>query len=165
MKKIKRKLNNRCYLNGYMTIEASLIIPFVVAIYFFLIFTSFYLYNKCVLVQDTYIKCYRASVFTYWEDGYGEVSYRDLTKRNADKAREYLISRSDFSRYPFFRLKDEQINTYQILSDGYVGLSLSGTSRSFLVNDYELKISTVSWITNPVSNIRTARRNEKNDGD
>lgn len=157
--------NNKRYLNGYMTIEASLIIPLVIGIYFLLIFTSFYLYNKCVLAQDTYIKCYRASVFTYWEDGYGEVSYGDLARRNVGEAREYIESRSNFSKYPFFNLNDEQIITMQLgvlSSDVYVQIDLDGLAQSFLLSDYQVKISSVSWIANPVGNIRSARRKEKN---
>ena len=164
----KTMKNSRRGLNAYMTIEASLIIPLVLGTYFFLIFTCFFLYNKCVLAQDSYVKCYRASTFTYWEDGYGEVSYSDLARRNAGEARSYIESRNDFSRYPFFVLTDEKIINLQaglLSSDVFVRISLAGTSRSFLNNDYQIKINTVSWITNPVSNIRTTRRNEKNAGD
>ncbi|MCL2717869.1 MAG: pilus assembly protein [Lachnospiraceae bacterium] len=166
-KMIKNKrqyLNNKRYLNAYMTIEASLIIPLVIGIYFLLIFTSFYLYTKCVLTQNTYIRCYRAGIFTYWEDGYGEVSYHDLARRNASEAKEYLKSRNDFSKYPFFDLLDEQIIVTQLTVEIYVDISLSGTSKSFLRNDYQQKINAVSQITNPVSNIRAARRAEKNAG-
>jgi len=155
------------YLNAYMTIEASLIIPLVIGTYFFLIFTSFFLYNRCVITQVTYIKCYRASTFTYWEEGYGEVSYTTLALRSADLARDYIESRKDFARYPFFNLKNEKVTVFQwglLSSDIYVKLSIEGTTQSFLRDDYQLKINSVSRITNPVSNIRAARRNEKNAG-
>jgi len=155
------------HLNAYMTIEASLIIPLVIGTYFFLIFTSFFLYNRCVLTQDTYIKCYRASTFTYWEEGYGEISYTMLAQRSASIAREYIESRKDYTRYPFFNLENEQATVLQLgflSSDICVKLSIEGTTQSFLQDDYQLKINTVSWITNPVSNIRATRRNEKNAG-
>ena len=159
---------NKSHLNAYMTIEASLIIPLVIGTYFFLIFAAFFLYNRCTLTQDTYIKCYRASIFTYWEDGYGEVSYSELTRRNYGDAKEYIESRNDFTRYPFFTLENEKITSLQmgiLTTDVYVRIHLDGKSPSFLLKNYQLNIDTVSWITNPVSNIRAARRNEKNAGD
>ena len=156
--------SNTHHLNAYMTIEASLIIPLVLGTYFFLIFTGFFLYNRCVLAQDTYIKCYRASTFTYWEDGYGEISYTALARRRAKEAREYIESRNDFTRYPFFNLKNEKVTVFQLSllsSDVFVLLSIEGTTKSFLRDDYKLKINSALWITNPVSNLREARRNEK----
>lgn len=159
-------LRNR-HLNAYMTIEASLIIPLVIAVYFFLIFASFYLFNKTVLTQDTYIKSFRASIFTYWEDGYGEVSYNELQRRSAGQAKEYIESRSDFSRYPFFDLEDKKITALQLgilSSDIYVRVDVQGTVPSFFRKNYQLKINKISWITNPVANIRETRRKEKDAG-
>lgn len=49
-------------LKGYMSIEASFIMPWVIFIFVFLIYASFYLYDKCVLFQDAYTLCLRASV-------------------------------------------------------------------------------------------------------
>jgi hypothetical protein len=155
-------------MKGYLTIEASLIIPFVLCTYVFLMFTSFFLYNKCVLNQDTYIKCFRASVFTYWEEGYGEISYADLARRNAGKAREYVEKTDHFTKYPFFKLESEETSVFQwgiLTSDVFVKVHVEGTVQSFLRKDYQVKINAVSLITNPVSNIRSARRNEKNAGD
>ena len=162
------KKSKRTYLCGYMTIEASLIIPLVIGTYFFLIFAGFFLYNKCILTQDTYIICYRASVFTYWDEGYGEVSYSELKRRSASEAKVYIESRKNFTRYPFFTLENEKITVLQqglLTADVYINISIEGSSKSFLQKDYQIKLSSTSWITNPVSNIRTTRRNEKNAGD
>lgn len=49
-------------MGGYMTLEAAFIIPWTVFLFVFLIYTSFYLYDKCVLFQDAYTVCFRASV-------------------------------------------------------------------------------------------------------
>lgn len=155
-------------LKGYMTIEASLIIPFVLCIFVFLIFAAFFLYNKCILNQDAYIKCFRAGVLTYWEKDYCEISYTDLARRNAGKAQEYIEGIHDFTKYPFFRLENEKISAFQwgiLTSDVYIKINIEGTVQSFLQKDYQIKINAVSLMTNPVSNIRSARRNEKNVGD
>jgi hypothetical protein len=150
-----------------MTIEASLIIPLVIGSFLLLIFTAFYLYNKCVLTVDTYIKCYRASIFTYWEEGYGEVSYGVLANREASEARKYIESRSDYTRYPFFDLHNEDIVAMQfglLLPEIIVQIKLEGTAKTFVGRDYKVNITITSSITNPVSNIRSARRNEANAG-
>lgn len=49
-------------LKGYMSLEASFIMPWVIFLFVFLIYTSFYLYDKCVLYQDAYTLCLRGSV-------------------------------------------------------------------------------------------------------
>ncbi|MCL2253026.1 MAG: hypothetical protein FWC09_01155 [Lachnospiraceae bacterium] len=158
------KLKRTICLNGYMTIEASLIMPLVIGTIMFLIFSAFFLYSKCVIIQDAYIKCYRASVFTYWEAGYGEVSYGNLKVRNGSEARDYIESRSDYSRYPFFDLDEENIFILKIgslISEAYVQLNVIGTVKSFLPRDFEINIEAVSSVPNPVSNIRSVRRGDK----
>lgn len=64
MFKLKKLFNSkkRRALKGYMTLEASLIMPWVVFLFIFLIYMSFYLYDKCVLFQDSYSLCLRGSV-------------------------------------------------------------------------------------------------------
>lgn len=47
---------------GYMSVEASFIITWTVFIFVFLIFLSFYSYDKCVLFQDAYAVCFRGSI-------------------------------------------------------------------------------------------------------
>lgn len=49
-------------VNAYMTLEASFIMPWVIFIFVFLIYISFYSYDKCVLFQDTYALCLRGSI-------------------------------------------------------------------------------------------------------
>jgi hypothetical protein len=47
---------------GYMSVEASFIVTWTVFIFVFLIYLSFYFYDKCVLFQDTYTVCFRGSI-------------------------------------------------------------------------------------------------------
>jgi hypothetical protein len=47
---------------GYMSVEASFIITWTVFIFVFLIYLSFYSYDKCVLFQDAYAVCFRGSI-------------------------------------------------------------------------------------------------------
>ncbi len=52
----------QCGMKGYMSIEAAFIIPWVIFLFVFLIYISFYLYDKCVLFQDAYTVCFRGSI-------------------------------------------------------------------------------------------------------
>lgn len=45
-----------------MTVEAGFIMPWVIFLFVFLIYGSFYLYDKCVLFQDAYTVCFRGSI-------------------------------------------------------------------------------------------------------
>ncbi|MCM1262052.1 MAG: hypothetical protein NC313_04960 [Butyrivibrio sp.] len=53
---------NSISVNAYMTLEASFIMPWVILICVFLIYISFYSYDKCVLFQDSYTVCMRGSI-------------------------------------------------------------------------------------------------------
>lgn len=45
-----------------MTVEASFIITWTIFLFVFLIYLSFYSYDKCVLFQDAYAVCFRGSI-------------------------------------------------------------------------------------------------------
>ncbi len=45
-----------------MTVEATFIITWTVFIFVFLIYLSFYSYDKCILFQDAYAVCFRGSI-------------------------------------------------------------------------------------------------------
>lgn len=49
-------------VKGYMTVEASFIVTWTVFVFVFLIYLSFYSYDKCVLFQDAYAVCFRGSI-------------------------------------------------------------------------------------------------------
>ena len=61
-KENEKKRTRHKNMGGYMTLEAAFIIPWTVFLFVFLIYASFYLYDKCVLFQDAYTVCFRASV-------------------------------------------------------------------------------------------------------
>lgn len=47
---------------GYMSVEATFIITWTIFLFVFLIYLSFYSYDKCVLFQDAYAVCFRGSI-------------------------------------------------------------------------------------------------------
>ncbi len=46
---------------GYMTLEASLVMPVVICVIVLIIYFTYYLYGRCMLSQDTYILAFRAT--------------------------------------------------------------------------------------------------------
>lgn len=59
--------------NAYMTIEASLIIPFILGGIVFIIYLGLYLYNACVMKQAAYIAVLRGSQLTDASSGEVEI--------------------------------------------------------------------------------------------
>ena len=51
---------------GYMTLEASLVMPMVICVLGLLIYFSYYLYGRCVTSQDAYLLAFRAELA--WDD-------------------------------------------------------------------------------------------------
>ena len=49
-------------LPGYMTVEASFIVPMAICVCVLIIYFSNYVYGRCVLAQDSYILAFRASM-------------------------------------------------------------------------------------------------------
>lgn len=49
-------------IKGYMTVEAAFVMPMVLCVFVILIYTSFYLYDRCVFKQDAFVLCFRESI-------------------------------------------------------------------------------------------------------
>ena len=49
--------------NAYMTVEAAFLMPMVLCLFVIVIYTDFYLYDRCVFQQDAYILCLRESIY------------------------------------------------------------------------------------------------------
>lgn len=99
-------------VNGYMTVEASLIIPLVLCIYVSVIKLGFLIYDRCVMCQDQYLAVFRSSRFTLSEEAYGEVIYGnyDVTEPDLRYAEERTFRKQKF--YPMFG-KGEVKTTYE----------------------------------------------------
>ncbi len=50
----KRQRQQEDKKNAYMTVEAALCIPLVIACYMLVIYTAFYMYDRCVIAQEIY---------------------------------------------------------------------------------------------------------------
>ncbi len=60
-KRMQKRARSR-QAEAYMTLEASFLVTWVVFLMIFLIYLSFYLYDRCVLFQDAYAICFRGSI-------------------------------------------------------------------------------------------------------
>lgn len=74
---------HRCRVKGYMTVEASVIIPITIGITVLSILLSFFLYNHCVCYQELYISALRGQQLR-WEDN-------NTVKRKIDDSLSELL--------------------------------------------------------------------------
>lgn len=51
---------------GYLTVEASLVIPLAVFLTGLIFYMTFYLYNRCAASQDAYMLAFRGSACGYY---------------------------------------------------------------------------------------------------
>ena len=58
----KIKKEKREHVNGYFTIEASLIIPLVIFLISGIFYLTFFLYDRCIASQDAYLLAFRGSL-------------------------------------------------------------------------------------------------------
>lgn len=74
---------------GYLTVEASLVIPSAVFLIGFLFYMTFYLYDRCVAAQDTYLLAFRGSACGYFGSGQSGIYGCD---KNPKEIKELIIS-------------------------------------------------------------------------
>ena len=69
---------------GYMTLEASLLMPMVICILALLIYFTYYLYGRCIISEDSYILAFRATVSDKGGTPYDPAGY--VAERSCDVA-------------------------------------------------------------------------------
>lgn len=135
---------------GYLTVEASLIMPIVLFLYLLIILAALFLYGRCAISQDNFLLGMRAGSFTWGEDYYGEVIYAEAEK-GAWTAEDYVTERLGYSRrfYPFFP------------SEGG-GCRINGEMVSVQTGQKALRGTITKNVQriNPVENIRKGRREQ-----
>lgn len=96
-------------LKGYMTVEASYVMPIVIFLYLLIILCGFFLYNRCVMSQNNYLLALRGSRFTEAGNNYGEVVYGDMNEKAPDQ--QYLDARLQYKMqfYPFCREQESRV--------------------------------------------------------
>jgi hypothetical protein len=92
-------------LKGYMTVEASFIIPWVVFLFVFIIYSSYLMYDRCVLFQDSYAYSMRAAD--------KQLTQADTLKYMEDNAQaqygnKYMVSKTIRKK---FTVTDKEVRT------------------------------------------------------
>lgn len=138
---------------GYMTVEASLILPMVLCIYVAIIYAGFYLYNRCVATQDAYVLCYRESLHKdddLWSYPDGSVARREEAAQVGDK---YLAVKSKSASVS----TDGAVIRYS--GEGNVAPPLFGGGSSIMPQGiWTYRYGMSARHTDPPLNIRKARR-------
>ena len=90
------------HLNGYLTVEASFVVPLVLFLYLLIIVAGIFLYDRCVMSQDMYLIVFRGSRFSYSAPDYGEVIYAE--KMESSHCRQYVEEKVFYKQkfYPLF---------------------------------------------------------------
>lgn len=134
-------------LRGYITVEASYLMPIVLIIYCTLIMGGFYLYDRCVISQDTFLLALRGSRFTFASSHYGEVIYGEEYENTYTE--NYIKERLNHKAkgYPF--LNAEILNAER--NKEAVQVSVSGFHGT-------LSVSKNVKVQNPMQKVKEVRR-------
>ena len=86
----KDKERKSYVLKGYMTVEASAIVPAVFILGVLILYLMFYMYDRCVMTQDLYTAAYRRSI----ERGKNSA---EKEGGEIDKSRMFMLSKCSHS--------------------------------------------------------------------
>lgn len=136
--------NYKKTIGGYMTLEASFIIPITIMIFVLVIVFQFYLYNQCVVEQDCYIAALRGSQIKDATDG----AVREYTYKQADKLLDNQL-------YEYCKNIKVTVNMQKITVSAKSKINLD-YGKILLYNEKELTTDKKSeaYRTNPVFIIR-----------
>lgn len=143
---------NQWQTPAYMTVEASLIMPMVLCIYTVLIYTGYFLYNRCVATQDAYVLCYRESIHkddALWTYPDGSVAREEEAEQVGDK---YLATKEWSSEI------STDGATIHYSGEGSVTPPLFGESVIMPKNIWTFQYGMRARHTDPPLNIRKVRR-------
>lgn len=147
-KKTDRK--NRC-TEGYFTVEATLIMPVVLYVCIFIIYTGFYLYDKCLMKQDAY----RAALA-------GSSIYRDDNQKVYNAAADAVVN---FAEGKYIATDYIAVITVQskvkVTVSGQITMPFHGLAKLTGKEKWEISESAESKCINPVTFIRMCRTLEE----
>ncbi len=138
--------------NAYLTLEASLIMPFVLMILVFLIYTGFYYYDKCLLQQDAYRIMIRGSQMRFMtNEEVAQKLLNDDLNLNDDK-------------YVMCVVADKRIgvdyNSISVEQQAMLRAAYPSIFRTTGNNVWEMNFRKVAVRIHPVETIRSFRKIE-----
>lgn len=143
----KRRLGSQS-LEGYMTVEATLIILIVLYVCIFIIYSGFFLYDRCVIKQDAYRAVLRASSI-YRQDS--QAVYNTAWDMMETLTAEKYIA----AEYQYEIAVQGKV---QVKICGQVQMPFRGLIELTGVSAWNIEETAESKCLNPVLFIRTCRR-------
>lgn len=143
----KRRLGRQS-LEGYMTVEATLIMPIVLYVCIFIIYSGFFLYDRCVMKMDAYRAVLRASSI-YRQDSQAvyNTAWDMMETLTADK---YIAAE--------YQYEIAVQGKVQVRICGQVEMPFRGIEDMTGVSVWSIEETAESKCLNPVLFIRTCRR-------
>lgn len=145
-----RRTDRKGQENGYMTVEASLIMPLVFLVILFIIYVGFYQHDRCVMEQAAYRAALRGSSL-YGADK--DEKYRAVEDTLRELTENGLVVMEETHE---IQIK-EQIT---ILSEGNLRIPLSGLVELTGSGEWSAEKKTESRLSDPVFFIRLCRKLE-----
>ena len=132
---------------GYMTVEASVIMPIVLIVCCFIIYIGFYQYDRCVSEQDAYRAALRGANL-YGADK--EEKYRAVQKTLEELAtNHYAAARCSYK----VSVKDKMY----VKMEGTISIPLRGLARMVGTGVWDMEKEVESRMTDPVFFIRSCK--------
>lgn len=150
-------INMKNTLNGYMTVEAALLMPMVWFSMFFMIFAGFFLYDRCIAEQDSKMIVMRASEER--ESDEARVIRKVMEKGDLAGKKKLLFSR-DVQKE--FNISGDKA---KMKISGRVNTILSRLVRKSDLGVFAYSAEYEAERNDPVGFIRACRRVEKYAGD
>ena len=137
-------------IEAYFTVEASFIVPMAIGTIVFVIYAAFYLYGRCVLSQDTYILCFRASKIT-------EDMHTTAEKYITDKSAEQLDKHYFGNKRPVFQT-EQNGKTIVLTSKGSSRHRAMGNYFIMPDSNWNYEAKSKATIMDPPKDMRLKKR-------
>lgn len=147
----KRRTFLKCFKtgwSGYMTVEATLMIPIVLYVCIFIIYSGFFVYDRCVMKQDAYRAAMKAGS-VYRQDGQEvyNTAWNALEELTVDK---YIATQCHYE----VSVQGKVCVTVQ----GEVEVPFKGLEKMTGVSSWKIEEKAESQCLNPVFFIRMCRQ-------
>lgn len=146
--KYKRKNGRIPHLAGYMTVEATLIMPIVLYLCIFMMYSGFFLYDKCVMKQDAFRAVLKGSSI-YGQDN-AEAYNAAWEQMNTITAKKYIAADCQYE----VQVQDK----VSVSISGYIDMPFWGLANLTKSSGWEIAETVESKCLNPTLFVRMCRQ-------
>lgn len=136
---------------GYLTVEASLIMPIVLYVCIAIIYLGFFQYDRCLMRQDAYRAALKGS--SAFRDDNQRVFNTAYEKMEELASEKYMATSCDYK----ITVQDK----VSVLVEGSVHMPFRGIAGFVKASEWTIREKAESKCINPVIFIRTCRQIEK----